>query len=349
MQIKINDFSIGNRCRPFIIAEAGINHNGEIEKALEMITVAKNAGADSIKFQTFKAEEVMANNKQTYAYKSQGKEVTESMLEMFKRYQLCDNDWIKIKRKCDDENIVFLSTPQNRSDLDLLLDVGIPAIKVGSDDFTNIPLLKDFAKTKLPLFISCGMADMSEICESLDAIGAFDGYPTVLLLAISQYPTPSEDVNLLRLDTLAKAFPTISLGFSDHTEGILASSLAVALGACVFEKHFTLDHNLSGPDHWFSEDPDGLKFWVESIRKSFTIMGDSVVKCTKMESEMKKIARRSITAIQEIKEGESFSQKNLALRRPGEGLAPKMIEKIYGSKATRKIEKGTQIKSGDFI
>ncbi len=348
MQFKIDNFIIGNRCRPFIIAEAGINHNGEIEKALEMITVAKNAGADAIKFQTFKAEEIMADNKQTYSYKSQGKEITESMLDMFKRYQLDNNDWIQIKKKCDDEGILFLSTPQNKTDLDLLLDIGIHVIKVGSDDFTNIPLLKDFVKTKLPMLVSCGMANEAEIFKSLDAIGTFNGYPTVLLLAISQYPTPPEDVNLLRLDTLAKKFPNIPLGFSDHTEGSLASSLAVALGACVFEKHFTLDHNLPGPDHWFSEDPKGLKFWIKSIKKSFTIMGKPEVKCTEMEEEMKKIARRSITAIQNINQGEKFSKSNLSLRRPGHGLSPNMIERIYGLKSIRKIKKGELIKNGDF-
>jgi len=350
LQIKINNFSIGNRCRPFIMAEAGINHNGEIEKALEMITVAKNAGADAIKFQTFKAEELMADNKQTYTYKSQGKEVTESMLEMFKRYEFSREEWFKIKQKCDDEKIMFLSTPQNKSDLNLLLELNVPAIKVGSDDFVNLPLLEDYTTTNLPLLVSCGMSNLSEVFQALDTIGTLeDNYPTVLLLTTSQYPTPPNDVNLNKLKTLSKTFPNLPLGFSDHTQGVLASSLAVALGACVFEKHFTLDHNLPGPDHWFSEDPIGLTEWINSIRNSFLMLGGELIKPTIEEEKIKKIARRSITSIKDISEGEILDSSNIGLRRPGDGLPPSMIKQIYGMKTTKKILKGTRLSLNDFF
>ena len=254
-KFKLNNQLIGHGCQPFIIAEAGINHNGEIKNALEMVDVAKDAGANAIKFQTFEASGIVTDLSLTYTYKSQGKEITESMFEMFKRCELSKAEWIEIKQKCDESNISFLSTPENRSDLDLLLELGIPAIKVGSDDFTNIPLLKDYSTTRLPLIISCGMSNLSEIQQTLKEIGSLENYPTILMLTTSEYPTIPSNVNLLKLRTLSESFPNIPLGYSDHTQGTLASSLAVGLGATVFEKHFTLSKEFPGPDHWFSSDP----------------------------------------------------------------------------------------------
>lgn len=347
-QIRIADHLIGKGCPPFIVAEAGINHNGELEKAYAMIQLAKEVGADAVKFQTFKAEEFVGDPKLTYTYKSQGKEITESMLEMFKRYEFTRDEWFLIKKKCDEEEIVFLSTPQNRSDLDLLLEIGIPAIKVGSDDFTNIPLLRSYAQTGLPMIVSCGMSNLAEVYQALEAIGSLDGYPTVLMLCTSQYPTLPEDVNLLKLKTLEAAFPSVILGFSDHTQGPLTSSLAVAMGATVFEKHFTLNHNLPGPDHWFSEDPEGLKEWVSAIRKSFNIMGSSIVRPTDKEASMKTLARRSIVAISNIEQGETLTKNNIDLKRPGSGLPAALFEHILGLKAIRKIHYGNLLKWGDF-
>ena len=348
VKIKLNKHTIGHGCKPFIIAEAGINHNGEIKTAFEMICAAKNAGVDAIKFQTFKANEFVGDPNQKYTYRSQGKDVTESMLEMFKRYEFSRDDWFKIKKRCDDEKILFFSTPQNPSDLELLLELNVPAIKVGSDDFTNLPLLKAYSKTGLPMMISCGMSNLTEVHQSLDTIGSLDGYPTILLVTTSQYPTPPKDVNLLRLDTLSKMFSTIPLGFSDHTQGPLASSLAVALGACLFEKHFTLSHDLPGPDHWFSEDIVGLKKWTYAIKKSFTMMGSPLIQPTQKEDKMKILSRRSIMTIKEIKKGEILSAKNIGFRRPGNGLSPNFMDKILGLKATRNIKRGTLIAFGDF-
>ena len=348
-KIKLNNQMIGHECDPFIIAEAGINHNGKIENALKMIDVAKVSGADAIKFQTFEASGIVADSSLTYTYKSQGKEVTESMFEMFKRYEFSKTEWIKIKQKCDESEILFLSTPENRSDLDLLLELGIPAIKIGSDDFTNIPLLKDFSTTGLPLIISCGMANLSEIQQTLKAIGSLENYPTILMLTTSEYPTISSDVNLSKFKTLSKSFPNIILGYSDHTQGVLASSIAVAFGAKVFEKHFTLDKNLPGPDHWFSEDADGLKNWVDSIRTANIMLGSEEVQPTEKEEKMKILARRSVVALCDIKQGELFTQNNIGLRRPGNGLPAIMIEEMYGIKSTKKISKGDLLKIDDFL
>jgi len=346
--IEIANRLIGTGYDPFIIAEVGINHNGEIEKAFEMIKIAKQAGADCVKFQTFKADEFVGDPNQLFTYKSEGKEVSESMLEMFRRYEFSDEVWKMIKQKCDEENIIFMSTPQNQSDLEVLLELDIPAIKVGSDDFTNIPLLKDYVKTGLPLIVSMGMSDMAEIYNSLSEIGTFEGYPTILLLCTSQYPTPPEDVNLLKLKTLSHAFPKLILGFSDHTQGSLASSLAVAMGAKVFEKHFTLSNDLPGPDHWFSETPDSLRIWINNIRTSYSMMGSELLRPTPKEMEMRVLARRSIVVLKDIKKGEILSKDNLGLRRPGNGIAPVMFEKILGSIAVGDLKKGEVIKYSNF-
>ena len=339
--IEINNQELKNYGKPFIVAEVGINHNGELTKAFKMIEVAKQSGADAVKFQTFRAEEFCGDKSQMFTYQSQGKSVTESMFEMFKRYEFDYDDWFKIKQKCDDENILFLSTPQNRSDLDLLLQLDLKAIKVGSDDFTNLPLLEDYSKTKLPLIVSCGMSDLSEVHEALETIGTLNGYPTILLLCTSQYPTPPEDVNLLKLKTLASTFPDLILGFSDHTKGSLASSTAVGFGAVFFEKHFTLDNNLEGPDHWFSENPESLKDWVDAIHQSYLMMGSPEVRPTLNELEMRKLARRSIVILKDIKKGDILTEDNIGLRRAGDGLKPSLMKQMLGSLILEDLVKGS--------
>ncbi len=348
LQIRLNNHIIAKGKPPFIIAEVGVNHNGDIKNALKMIDVAKASAVNAIKFQTFKASEFISDHNEKYTYKSQGKKVTESMYDMFKRCELDKEDWKKIKKRCDEKKILFLSTPQNKTDLDLLLDLGITAIKVGSDDFTNLPLIKEYSSTGLPLLLSCGMADQDEIYQSLNTVGALNGYPTVLLLTTSLYPTPPNEVNLLKLKTLGNLFPDIPLGYSDHTQGSLTSSLAVALGAVVFEKHFTLDHNMPGPDHWFSENPVSLKEWVLSIKNSYAILGNSELKPTKDELKMRKIARRSIVTLKDVKKGEKFGSNNIGFRRPGTGLSPNFIDNIIGLKSVRDIKKGKKINFGDF-
>jgi len=345
--IEINNQQLENYGRPFIVAEAGIIHNGDLSKAFKMIEVAKWSGVDAVKFQTFKAKEFCGDKTQMFTYQSQGKKVTESMFEMFRRYEFSRDEWFQIKKKCDDESILFLSTPQNRSDLDLLLELGLPVIKVGSDDFTNLPLLKDYSTTGLPIVVSCGMSDLAEVYQALDSIGTFKGYPTILLLCTSQYPTPPEDVNLLKLKTLSNTFPDLVLGFSDHTEGSLASSLAVGFGAVFFEKHFTLDNNLAGLDHWFSENPKNLESCVKSIHQSYKMMGSSLVRPTEKELEMRKLARRSIVILNDIKKGNELTEDNIGLRRAGNGLPPAFIKKILGSFASQNLAKGGLLRLED--
>jgi len=347
-KFKINNHEISKENPPFIIAEAGINHNGSVEKAVKMVKTAKNAGVSAIKFQTFKAHEFISNSSLTYTYTSQGESITESQLDLFKRCELSNDDFYKIKKTCDEEKIFFLSTPQNKSDLDFLLELGVTAIKVGSDDFTNLPLLKYYSKTKLPIIISCGMATLEEIETTLDAIGTLDGYPTALLLTTSEYPTPPQNVNLQKLRTLSQKFPDITLGYSDHTQGNLASIVAISFGACIFERHFTLDNSLPGPDHWFSVNPSNLKIWSDSIKTAYQMMGSSEILPTESETKMKTIARRSIVSLDHIELGETLNENNIGLRRPGTGLPPKMFESILGKKAIKKIKKFTIINKEDF-
>lgn len=346
-EFMISGHQIGLGHPPFIIAEVGINHDGILEKALEMIRVAKAAGADAVKFQTFKADEFVGDPQQMFTYRSRGKVATESMLAMFRRYELPREAWAVINAECHMQDITFMSTPQNRSDLDLLCELGVTAVKVGSDDFTNLPLIRSYAETGLPLILSCGMADLAEVHQALDAAGALDGYPLALLLCTSQYPTPPQDVNLRKLRTLQAAFPGLVTGFSDHTQGPLASSLAVAMGAVIFEKHFTLDNDLPGPDHWFSENPASLALWVATIREATLMLGSELVRPTTPELEMRKLARRSLVALRSIAKGDTFSLNNVGARRPGHGLQPSFLDQVIGTAAARDIHAGEVLTLGD--
>ena len=344
MTFKIDNRIIDPNELPYCIAEVGINHNGEIDRAFKMIKVAKDSGADAVKFQTFKATEFCGENQQ-FSYQSQGKTVTESMLKMFQRYEFTREQWIEIKKECDNQSITFMSTPQNKSDLDMLLEIGIPAIKIGSDDLTNIPLIRSYVEANLPLILSSGMSDLAEVYNSINVAGGFDGYPVALLLCTSQYPTPAEEVNLAKLPTLKNALPGITIGFSDHTKGVLASSLAVALGATIIEKHFTLDHELPGPDHWFSENPEGLKEWVNSIQTAHIMKGSPVVRPTSLEIGNKKEFQRVVVASVDINKGDMFSVNNIHMQRVkgGKGLSPLFFDMLLGVESHKKYIKGEAI------
>jgi N,N'-diacetyllegionaminate synthase len=343
--VSIGKRTVGAGCEPFVVAEVGINHNGEPDRALEMIRVAARCGCDAVKFQTFKAAEFVNDRTQSFSYRSQGRQVTESMLEMFARHELPIAAWRAIKAECDAVGITFFSTPQNPSDLELLLELGVPCIKVGSDDFTNLPLLREYARTRLPLILSSGMSDLSDVHQALECVGALDGYPTVLLVCTSQYPTPPQDANLARISTLRSALPAIPIGFSDHTQGALAAALAVGLGAAVLEKHFTLAHDLPGPDHWFSEDPAGLAEWVRTIRAAVTLLGSPVVRPTDTERNHRLEYQRRLVAARDIGAGELIEASALVLRRVagGRGLPPAFMTHLVGRRAPRAWRAGEPI------
>jgi len=344
MTFKIGDRKIGLDEPPFCIAEVGINHNGDIDRAFKMIEVAKNSGANAVKFQTFSATE-FCGEQQQFTYQSQGNTVTESMLEMFQRHEFTREQWFSLKKECDRQGITFMSTPQNRTDLNLLLEVGIPAIKVGSDDLTNIPLIRSYAEERLPLILSSGMSDLAEVYNSVNVAGGFDENSVAVLLCTSQYPTPPDEVHLTRLNVLKSSLPGVEIGFSDHTKGSLASSLAVALGATILEKHFTLDHKLLGPDHWFSEDPSGLKEWVNLIQSSYIMKGKPLVRPTSLESKNKGEYQRHLVAACEIKCGEMFSEDNIVLKRVegGAGFPPSFLDYLLEKPSPKNYHAGEPI------
>lgn len=346
---KIDNIFI-SESKPFIIAEVGVNHNGSIARAKKMILEAKKAGADAVKFQTFKADELCTDNKQLFTYFSKGKKVTEPMMKMFKRLEFPDNVWEQLSDFCKQNKIIFFSSPQNLSDLKVLNKLKVPAIKIGSDDFINIPLLKDYRKFNLPIILSCGMSNIAEVYDALEAVDWFNGNSKIILmLCTSSYPTPPEEVNVNKLLTLKSAFPNLKLGFSDHTIGSAAAILALAHGARVFEKHFTLSNNLPGPDHWFSENPISLKCWIDDIRTSYKMLGGFEIVPTKSEKKMKILARRSIVTLTDISKGEIFTKENIGFRRPGDGLKPIYFDAILGKKASKQIKKGHKIDFGDFV
>lgn len=331
----------------FVIAEAGINHDGQLEKALEMVSEAKKAGADAIKFQTFKADEFCSDDRE-YTYISQGETITEPMIDMFKRYEFCEEDWVLIKKEASRVGIEFFSTPQNLSDLQLLLKVGIGRIKVGSDDLTNLNLIKAYASYGLPIILSTGMSTISEIDDAISAAGWHSGAEVTVMVCTSEYPSPLESINVSRVTTLKNAFPGLRVGFSDHTESNISSIMASALGAEVFEKHFTLDKGSSGPDHRFSLNPAELKSWVSDLRNSLIAKGTGVFYPTTQEQKMKELARRSVVANTDIYPNEILTTDNLALKRPGTGIPPKFIDSIIGKKTKYHIKKDSQI-SWEFL
>ena len=338
-RIKIDNRCIGDNKPCLIVAEIGANHNGEINLAKKMVDMAKECGVDAVKFQTFKAEEFVSTPDETYTYKSRGKEIIESMLKMFKRYEFSKEEWIEIFNYCKSKDIICFSTPQNASDLAFLLKITeLPVIKVGSDDLTNLELLKYFASKNKPLIISAGMAFISEIEDAVNVIRETGNNDLIVLHCISSYPTEAEEVNLRKMLTIKQAFDVI-VGFSDHTIGTVAAIAAVSLGAKVVEKHFTLDKDLPGPDHWFSADPKELTQLVQAIKYTEKALGKYVIKPTPKEMEMRKIVRRSIVAAKDIKKEETITKKVLSVKRPGTGLPPKFIKYILKKKAKVNIEK----------
>ncbi len=349
----LNEFKIGNKiigknCEPFIIAEAGINHNGDIGLAKKMVLCAKEAGADAVKFQTFETEEFIRDKSEMYTYQSQGKTITESQYNMFKRTEFSEKDWRKIKEFCDDNDIVFLSTPASEKGAEFLFSLGIDAIKISSDDFINIPLVRKYEAYKVPVIASCGMANEDEIRLVLNTLQLDNGHPVCLMLCTSEYPTPLSDVNVRKLVTMGEKFPKAVLGLSDHSQGNVSAIAAVALGARVFEKHFTLSHKLPGPDHWFSSELDELKEWIKGIRDAYVSLGNSKLVPTENEKIQRALMRRSITTACEIKKGNIFDDSNLVLLRPGTGIGAEQWDKVIGRKAKYDIKQNSQLNWEDI-
>jgi sialic acid synthase SpsE len=335
-KIKIKNNTLKNYGRPFIVAEVGINHNGSLKRALKMIDIAKKSGCDAVKFQTFKADELVFDKKLKFTYFSKGKKISESMNLMFKRNELNDFDWKKIQKYCKQKKIVFFSTPQNLTDLKKLIKLKIPAIKVGSDDFTNIELIKSFLKFDLPTILSTGMSYKKNF-EDILSIQNISKKKIIFLLCTSEYPTKHENVHINKLDTIKKIIGNHLIGFSDHTLDNTASILAVSKGCCFFEKHFTLNNNLSGPDHWFSLNPEKLASWVKSIRNAYDCLGKKILVPTLLEKKNISNFKRKIVAKRLIKKGKKILLDDLSMLRTSDKSAYNANEtkKIIGKKAIK--------------
>ena len=333
----------------YVIAEVGINHNGDINIAKKMILTAKDCGADCVKFQTFKADEFVSDPKQTYTYKSQGKEVTESMLEMFRRYQFSEEEWKEIVSFCKNNDIEFCSTAQNHSDLKFLLSIcDLPFIKVGSDDLTNIQMLSEYAKYGKKMIISAGMAYASEIEDAVEAIRKEGNNDIIVLHCISSYPTSPEEVNLKKIITIKECFD-VEVGYSDHTIGSVAAVGAVCFGATVIEKHFTLDHNMPGPDHWFASDVSELKQYIADIRSSELVIGRSMLKPTTSEMEMRKTMQRKIIFNKKLNKGDIVTLKDLSFKRAPSGHKPKDVRFFIGRKLKDQVITNEVVNMSKFI
>ncbi|MFI3177715.1 MAG: N-acetylneuraminate synthase [Eubacteriales bacterium] len=327
----------------YIIAEAGVNHNGDISLAKKLIDVAALAKVDAVKFQTFRAETLVTLDAQKADYQKERTGSQESQYEMLQKLELSREDHIELMEYCEEKGVTFLSTPFDRESLQLLLELGIERIKIPSGEITNYPLLKEIAKTKLPIIISTGMCEYEEIDQAL-AILTREGNESISILHCNtQYPTPYEDVNLRVLEEYRTRYP-YEIGYSDHTQGIEVPIAAVTLGATVIEKHFTLDKTMEGPDHKASLEPQELADMVRSIRNIEQAMGCCNKCVTPSEQGNVPIARKSIVAKKEICCGELFSEDNLAVKRPGDGISPMKWEEVIGQQANKAYKKDELIR-----
>ena len=324
----------------FIIAEAGVNHNGSIELAKKLIDVASEAGADAVKFQTFKAENLVSKNAQKAEYQKKTTDKNESQFDMIKKLELDVDTHKELMDYCKQKNIMFLSTPFDHDSIELLDELGLEIFKIPSGEITNLPYLQHIGSLGKKVILSTGMADIGEVEDALDVLvsaGTKKENITVLH-ANTMYPTPMEDVNLKAMQTIACAFG-IEVGYSDHTLGIEVPIAAVAMGAKVIEKHFTLDKTMEGPDHKASLEPDELKAMVKATKNIEQALGSGIKKPSKSEKPNMKIARKSIVAAKEIKKGEKLSKENLAIKRPGDGISPMRWDEVVGAVAQKDYKK----------
>jgi len=319
----------------FIIAEAGVNHNGDINLAKKLIDVAVKSGVDAVKFQTWKTELLVTKEAKQADYQIDNTEIEESQYDMLKRLELSYVEFKELKAYCDSKNIIFLSTPDESTSADFLYDLQ-DIFKIGSGELTNLPYLRHIGKLKKKVILSTGMGDIRDIEDALSILmdAGTQKKDITILHANTEYPTPIEDVNLRAMVTIGKTFD-IAYGYSDHTLGIEVPIGAVAMGASCIEKHFTLDKNMEGPDHKASLEPNELKAMVKAIRNIEIALGSSIKKPSNSEIPNIKVVRKSIVASCSIKKGEKFSEKNLIVKRPSGGISPMRWDEVIGTLATK--------------
>ena len=320
----------------FIIAEAGVNHNGSLELAKKLVDAAADAGADAVKFQTFKANNLVSKSAHKAEYQKQTTAADETQHAMLAKLELDHAAHLAIIEYCKRRQIQFLSTPFDIESADMLEGLGMPIYKIPSGEITNLPYLRHISQLGKEIILSTGMADLREV---ENALGVLESERTprskiTVLHATTEYPCPIEDVNLKAMLTIQKVFG-VKVGYSDHTSGIEVTIAAVALGACLIEKHFTLDRTMDGPDHKASLEPGELKAMVSAIRNIEQALGDGLKRPSPSELKNISIARKSLVAICDIKKGDLFSEKNLGAKRPGHGISPMHWDELIGQPARR--------------
>ena len=328
----------------FIIAEAGVNHNGSVDLAKQLIDVASDSGANAVKFQTFKAENLVVKNTQKAEYQKQTTNASESQFNMIKRLELDVETHKELIAYCQEKNIIFLSTPFDHDSINLLNDLNLQIFKIPSGEITNLPYLRHIGKLNKEVILSTGMSSLQEVEDALTVLisaGTQKNNITVLH-ANTMYPTPMRDVNLNAMLTIQKELG-VAVGYSDHTLGVEVDIAAVAMGASIIEKHFTLDKTMNGPDHKASLEPEELKSMVASIRNIEKAMGNCEKKPSPSESINIEVVRKSIVASQDIEKGEVLTERNIAVKRPGNGISPMKWDSVIGSIAVKSYN------SDDFI
>lgn len=338
--------------RTFIIAEAGVNHNGDLNIAKKLIDAAVNAGADAVKFQTFKTEELVTKTAPKAAYQTKNIGGERSQFEMLKQLELSHDCFAKLFDYCAKREIMFMSTPFDNSSVDFLDNLGMEYFKIPSGEITNKQLIQKIAGKKKSIILSTGMSYLGEVEKGIAWINeVWDGFNVkpglTLLHCVSNYPSDMEESNLSVMETMRTAFG-LPVGFSDHTLGIEIAIAAVALKASVIEKHFTLDKSMEGPDHRASIEPDELVTMVGAIRNVEKSFGDGFKKPGEQEKETKKVIRKSIVAARDIKTGEIIDENSLAIKRPGTGIPPEFIDKIISRKALTNISKDAMLNWSNF-
>jgi len=346
--IKIENIFVGKNHPVFIIAEAGVNHNGKLDLALKLVDAAKNAGADAVKFQTFKAEQVVIESTPMAEYQKKNLGVSESQLSMIKKLELDDESHKTVSAYCKKLGIIFMSTPHGGFEsVDFLEKLGVPAFKIGSADLTNHPLLERVARLKKPVIISTGMATMTEIKEAVRSVRKQRNNKIIVLHCTTNYPCLESEVNLRAMQTIEREL-NVLVGYSDHTLGIQVPIMAASLGACLIEKHFTLDKTMHGSDHVASLEPKELTEMVTKTKAVETILGSATKKPTRSELLYIPIVRKSIVAACNIESGEKLSKENISIKRPGTGIAPKYFSQFLGKKTKRNIKKDSLLRKTDI-
>jgi N,N'-diacetyllegionaminate synthase len=346
--IQIGNKTIGPGAPCFIIAEAGVNHNGSIDLALRLVDAAAQAGADAVKFQTFRAEHLVTEDAPMSSYQVINTGVEESQFAMLKRLELTEDHHHALMQRCKERGVLFMSTPFDEESANLLRQLGLVIFKTSSGDMTTAPFLRKIAEFGLPMIVSTGMADLSEVHEAVSTIQCAGNNEIVLLHCVSTYPAPASEMNLRAMVTMANATNCL-VGLSDHTTGQAAAVAAVALGACVLEKHFTLDRLLPGPDHAVSLEPDELRSYVMAIRDAESAMGDGLKRPRACEEEARKLARKSLVSASDIAAGSVLSADMVICKRPGHGISPKDLEFLIGRTFQKNLSRGSLLTADHLV